>query len=103
MLTQEENELLARAGPGTPCGEMLRRYWYPVAAAQELTDEHPTKFRAAARRGSRAVLGQIGPHRTPGRPLLAPRRLDALSGFLAYYNHHRPHGGIGGATPASRL
>ena len=30
-------------------------------------------------------------------------RLDALSGFLAYYNHHRPHGGIGGATPASRL
>lgn len=30
-------------------------------------------------------------------------RLDALAGFLAYYNHHRPHGGIGGATPASRL
>ena len=30
-------------------------------------------------------------------------RLDALPGFLAYYNHRRPHGGIGGATPASRL
>ena len=30
-------------------------------------------------------------------------RLNALPAFLAYYNHQRPHGGIGGATPASRL
>jgi len=30
-------------------------------------------------------------------------RLDALPRFLAYYNHRRPHGGIGGAIPASRL
>ncbi len=30
-------------------------------------------------------------------------RLDALPAFLAYYNHQRPHGGIGGATPASRM
>ena len=44
MLTQEENELLTRVGPGTPCGDLLRRYWYPVAVAKELTDEHPTKF-----------------------------------------------------------
>ena len=44
MLTREENELLTRVGPGTPGGEMLRRYWYPVAVARELTDEHPTKF-----------------------------------------------------------
>jgi 5,5'-dehydrodivanillate O-demethylase len=28
-------------GPGTPCGEFLRRYWHPVAAASELTDERP--------------------------------------------------------------
>lgn len=26
-----ENELMTRVGPGTPCGEMLRRYWWPVA------------------------------------------------------------------------
>ena len=31
------------------------------------------------------------------------QRLDALSTFIAYYNRQRPHGGIGGATPASRL
>ena len=30
-------------------------------------------------------------------------RLDALPVFLVYYNQHRPHGGIGGAIPASRL
>lgn len=41
MLTREENELLTRVGPGTPCGEMLRRYWHPVAIAQELTEEKP--------------------------------------------------------------
>ena len=44
MLTQEDNELLTRVGPGTPGGDMLRRYWYPIAVARELTDEHPTKF-----------------------------------------------------------
>ena len=38
------------------------------------------------------------------RPYYSNRkRLDALPGFLAYYNHRRPHGGIRGATPASRL
>ncbi|HEX3245891.1 MAG TPA: Rieske 2Fe-2S domain-containing protein [Chloroflexota bacterium] len=42
MLTREENEALVRVGPGTPGGELLRRYWHPVAIAQELTDENPT-------------------------------------------------------------
>lgn len=44
MLTREENELLTRVGPGTPAGELLRRYWHPVAVAQELTTEQPTRF-----------------------------------------------------------
>lgn len=30
-------------------------------------------------------------------------RLALLPAFLTYYNHDRPHGGIGGSTPASRL
>src|ERR1041384_2331842 len=30
MLTAQENELFTRIGPGTPMGEMLRRYWHPV-------------------------------------------------------------------------
>jgi 5,5'-dehydrodivanillate O-demethylase len=44
MLTTEENELLTRVGPGTPGGELLRRYWFPVAPAPELTAENPTRF-----------------------------------------------------------
>src|SRR5438045_3880368 len=44
MLTNEENELLTRVGPGTAAGELLRRYWHPVAVARELTDDQPTKF-----------------------------------------------------------
>ena len=43
MLTPEENEDLARVGPGTPCGELLRRYWHPIAVASELTTERPKK------------------------------------------------------------
>ena len=27
MLTAEKNELLTRVGPGTPMGDLLRRYW----------------------------------------------------------------------------
>ncbi len=44
MLTKEENERMTRVGPGTPGGEFLRRYWFPVSVAAELTDENPTKF-----------------------------------------------------------
>lgn len=44
MLTKEENERLTRVGPGTPGGNFLRRYWFPVAVAAELTEENPTQF-----------------------------------------------------------
>ena len=43
MLTREENILLTQVGRGTPCGELLRRYWHPVAAAAELTDKKPIR------------------------------------------------------------
>jgi 5,5'-dehydrodivanillate O-demethylase len=43
-LSREENEMLTCVGPGTPAGELLRRYWYPIAVAKELTEEKPTKF-----------------------------------------------------------
>ncbi|MBO9711664.1 MAG: aromatic ring-hydroxylating dioxygenase subunit alpha [Sphingomonas sp.] len=39
-MTAEENERLTRVGPGTPGGEVLRRYWQPAALAEEL-DAHP--------------------------------------------------------------
>jgi phenylpropionate dioxygenase-like ring-hydroxylating dioxygenase large terminal subunit len=34
---QTPNELLTRIGPGTPCGELMRRYWQPVLAGRNVT------------------------------------------------------------------
>ncbi|MBV9321680.1 MAG: Rieske 2Fe-2S domain-containing protein, partial [Mycobacterium sp.] len=39
MLTQEQNDRLTRVGPGTPMGELMRRYWHPVATLVELDQE----------------------------------------------------------------
>src|ERR1700722_8462227 len=36
MLTQEQNDALTRTSPGTDGGELLRRYWQPIALASEL-------------------------------------------------------------------
>jgi len=36
MLSRADNELLTRVGPGTPMGELLRRFWQPFALASEL-------------------------------------------------------------------
>src|ERR1051325_6123530 len=43
-LSLEENEPLTRVGPGTPGGEMLRRYWHPIALSRELKNR-PVKRR----------------------------------------------------------
>ncbi len=36
MITKEENQLLTQVGRGAPAGELLRRYWQPVALSEEL-------------------------------------------------------------------
>jgi 5,5'-dehydrodivanillate O-demethylase len=43
MLTAEQNDRLTRVGKGTPCGELLRRYWQALCPAAELTAEKPKK------------------------------------------------------------
>jgi phenylpropionate dioxygenase-like ring-hydroxylating dioxygenase large terminal subunit len=35
----EQNELITRIGPGTPCGAVLRHYWQPVALVDEFNPE----------------------------------------------------------------
>ena len=77
MLTREENELLTQVSRGTPCGELLRRYWHPVAAAAELTEEKP--IRAVKILGEELVVyrdkggryGLVGEH--------CPHRLASLA------------------------
>lgn len=43
MLTQADNERLTKVGPGTPCGNLLRRYWQVLCPAGEITAERPKK------------------------------------------------------------
>jgi phthalate 4,5-dioxygenase oxygenase subunit len=47
MVTQTENEILTQTGQGTPMGELFRRFWQPVALAEEVaqTDEPPKRVR----------------------------------------------------------
>ena len=42
MLSVEHNERLTQVSKGTPMGELMRRYWHPIAATAEL-DDRPTK------------------------------------------------------------
>jgi phenylpropionate dioxygenase-like ring-hydroxylating dioxygenase large terminal subunit len=39
MLKADVNELLTRTGPGTPTGELFRRYWLPALLAEELPED----------------------------------------------------------------
>jgi phthalate 4,5-dioxygenase oxygenase subunit len=36
MINHEQNELLTRTGPGTPMGDLFRRFWIPALLAEEL-------------------------------------------------------------------
>ncbi len=37
--------MLTRVGPGTPCGELMRRYWHPIAATVQLEANPVRKVR----------------------------------------------------------
>lgn len=39
MITKEETDLLTQTGAGTPCGELMRRYWQPAALSEEIPHE----------------------------------------------------------------
>ena len=72
MVTRDENALLTQVGPGTPGGELLRRYWQPVACSAELTEEKPImKVRCLGedlvlyrdKSGNYGLVGEQCPHR----------------------------------------
>jgi 5,5'-dehydrodivanillate O-demethylase oxygenase subunit len=70
VLTAARNEQLTRVGLGTPMGELLRRYWMPVAGASEL-DTNPIK-----------------PIRLMGEDLVLYRDLGGRYGLV---DRHCPH------------
>src|SRR5690349_18142625 len=73
MLSKAENELLTRVGPGTPLGELFRRFWQPILLDTELpeTDCPPVRVR---------LLGEN---------LVAFRDSNGMVGFLAENCPHR--------------
>ena len=70
MLTRERNERLTRVGAGTPMGELMRRYWHPVAAAAEM-GRFPIRRRLLGedlvvyrdKDGTYGALNPVCPHR----------------------------------------
>ncbi len=67
MLSREENELLTRVGPGTPMGELFRRYWIPALLSEEIPapDCPPVRVRLlgedlVAFRDSQGRIGLLG-------------------------------------------
>ena len=38
MLLREDNEHLTRVGPGSPMGELMRRYWIPALLSEEIPE-----------------------------------------------------------------
>jgi 5,5'-dehydrodivanillate O-demethylase len=71
MLAKDENELLTRVGPGTPGGELMRRYWHPVFAESKLRENPVQRVRLLGedlvlyrdRRGELGLIGSRCPHR----------------------------------------
>jgi 5,5'-dehydrodivanillate O-demethylase len=83
-MRQAENEILTRVGPGTPAGELLRRYWHPVAVAGELTEEKPIK--AVTLLGEKLVAFRLalGPGESQPRYGLVAERCRHRLASLAY-------------------
>ena len=65
MLTKEQNERFTQVGPGTPMGELLRRYWQPVSSVADLDKDPVQPVRLMGEdlvlfRSERGELGLIG-------------------------------------------
>ncbi len=73
MLSKHDNELITHVGPGSPMGELMRRYWLPALLSNELPEpdcppvrlrllgEDLVAFRTTS--GRPAVLDTWCPHR----------------------------------------
>ena len=83
MLTKEQNDRLTLVGPGTPMGELMRRYWQPVALSSELGDlpkpirilpyEWVTQFGHIALLDSYLKMARLGMYPDANYVVLAPK------------------------------
>lgn len=74
MPTVEEHERLTRVGPGTPMGELLRRYWHPIGVTSQFQDRGTKPVRILGedlvlfrdRSGTLGLVGDRCAHRRAG-------------------------------------
>src|SRR5207237_5246456 len=69
MLSKEDNEFACRVGPGTPMGELFRRFWLPALLPDEIPEPDcpPVRLRIlgedlVAFRDSDGQVGVVGAH-----------------------------------------
>jgi 5,5'-dehydrodivanillate O-demethylase oxygenase subunit len=80
MLTEANNKTLTQTAAGTPMGDLLRRYWYPIAAVAELEEKATKRVRLLGEnlvlykdlRGRYGLVDRHCPH----------RRADMAFGFV---------------------
>jgi nitrite reductase/ring-hydroxylating ferredoxin subunit len=77
MISAEQNERMTHIGPGAPAGRLLRRYWQPVALAEELQGERPVK-------AVRLLCEDLVLYRTHGGYGLMQRHCPHRGADLAY-------------------
>src|ERR1700754_1952093 len=71
MLSAEQNAMLTQIGPGTPAGNLMRRYWQPIAATSELDGKWTKRIRLLGenlvlfrdRQGKLGLVTEKCPHR----------------------------------------
>src|SRR5580698_7731954 len=73
MLKPEDNEKITRVGPGTPMGNLFRRYWLPVLLSSELPEPDGAPVRV----------------RVLGEDLVAFRGTDGKVGLVDAFCPHR--------------
>ncbi len=78
MLTQEQNDALTRTNPGTDGGELLRRYWQPIALSSEVTAAAAAGSGRHPRRRARALPRSAKSRRLARPPLLSSRYRSLL-------------------------
>ena len=91
MLTQEANDRYTRVGPGTPMGELMRRYWHPVAAVSQMNDKWTMKVRLLGEdlilyKDRSGTFGLMEPH-------CAHRRMNMIYGIPEEHGLRCPYHG----------
>src|SRR5690348_15555246 len=110
-MTPDQHAILTRVGPGTPGGEMLRRYWWPVWFAEKIeTKPVPIKLLGedfVLFRDGRGEIGMLDPVCAHRRALLTLGRVEERGLRCCYHGWLYDAGGqcleMPAEPPGSRL